>query len=349
MKVKSDSLAAESVKPATLAEPEPGEVTGAGNDPGDDQASGSGALADQPLSRGPSSGSANVEPLVFTETTPSGIIVEYQAQPKRLYRVNGVEVPSVTTVLGVLDKPALPWWGMKIGVQGVLELWNQGEIDSAIDWVERATVASLVITSEPVKPATLENVVDLLTKNKLTVNHVRDKAGDRGLAVHDVFEQWAAGYPNDLPIVWEEDLGDQKGYLDGLEKFIKAANPEPLAAEVMVGSVLHGFAGRYDIRLRLHEPMEVVVKALKKPKTETIPAGTYLFDLKTSSGVYPNTHFRQLEAYEEASVECGYEPTDARYVIHVKSDGTYQFVKSTADFEDFLAVLEVYQSNQRLK
>jgi hypothetical protein len=38
------------------------------------------------------------------------------------------EVPSVTTVLGILDKPGLPWWGMKIGVEGVLELVRRGRL-----------------------------------------------------------------------------------------------------------------------------------------------------------------------------------------------------------------------------
>src|SRR5690242_3907680 len=93
------------------------------------------------------------------EVTPSGIPIYFASKPKRLYRIGPKaawmqehlgfllasaqelrsveaalgamhvvsisetgwkEVPSVTTVLGVLDKPALPWWGMKCGVEGVL-------------------------------------------------------------------------------------------------------------------------------------------------------------------------------------------------------------------------------------
>lgn len=63
-----------------------------------------------------------------TELTPSGLEVYFQSKPKRMYRVNGVEVPSVTTVLGVLDKPALPFWGNKVGVDGVLELIRRGKL-----------------------------------------------------------------------------------------------------------------------------------------------------------------------------------------------------------------------------
>jgi hypothetical protein len=39
-----------------------------------------------------------------------------------------VDVPSVTTALGILEKPALPWWGMKVGVEGVLELRRKREL-----------------------------------------------------------------------------------------------------------------------------------------------------------------------------------------------------------------------------
>ena len=97
------------------------------------------------------------------EVTPSGIPVYYQSKPKRLYRIGPIvpdisddefaqeeaqylysdeslltearaentswrEIPSVTTVLGVLDKPALPYWGNKIGADGVLELVRRGKL-----------------------------------------------------------------------------------------------------------------------------------------------------------------------------------------------------------------------------
>ena len=75
---------------------------------------------------------------------------------------------------------------------------------------------------------------------------------------------------------------------------------------------------------------------------ETVPAGSYLLDLKTSKRVY-ETHFLQLEAYEQASVECGYGPTDHRGVIHVTEDGRYEFVLNTDwTFEDFKSVRQTY-------
>lgn len=93
------------------------------------------------------------------EVTPSGIPVYYQSKPKRLYRIRSAdyggdisnldwllesaqrepgedcgwslegwrEVPSVTTVLGVLDKSGpLIWWAQGIAAEGVIELVRRG-------------------------------------------------------------------------------------------------------------------------------------------------------------------------------------------------------------------------------
>jgi len=62
---------------------------------------------------------------VVSSTVPSGYTIEYCSEP-RWYKIDSVEVPSVTTVLDVLHKSALPYWGNKIGAEGVLELVRRG-------------------------------------------------------------------------------------------------------------------------------------------------------------------------------------------------------------------------------
>lgn len=279
------------------------------------------------------------------EVTPSGIEVYYQSQPKRLYRIRPHafddpespwewrEVPSVTTVLGVLEKKALPWWGQRIGVEGVLSL-----------------AQSLLLDTEKLALLRLDSatIVDLLTDKKLTVNHVRDKAGDRGQAVHDAFEAWARTGRKPDPSIYPDE---ERGYVEGLLAFLAdVPTIEPLACEVLVASVEHGYAGRYDIRFRTSEPHDVVVhRTPKKGATyRRLAPGTYLGDLKTSKGIYAS-HARQLEAYEQASIESGYEPTEARGILKVSADGTYEFVRSWATFDDFRCVLAVWQSDQEMK
>lgn len=196
-------------------------------------------------------------------------------------------------------------------------------------------------------PATQQSVMDLLVQHKLTVNHVRDKAGDRGQAVHDAFEIWARDGVFPDPSMFPPE---EAGYVVGLCTFLEHTNAVAEAQEVMVGSLEHGYAGRYDVRLRIPEECQVVVHRtpVKGPQWKTLKPGVLLADLKTSKGVYPS-HSRQLEAYEQASVECGYEPTDARGILHVGPEGTYEFVRSTAEFEDFRVVLDVWNSDQRMK
>ena len=268
--------------------------------------------------------------------TPSGIEIYYQAAPKRLYRLRGedadgplewVDVPSMSETLGILDKPGLPWWGMKIGVEGVLTLWDNGDLENR-------------------SASTTEEVVDLLTKHKLTVNHVRDSAGDRGTAIHDALEYFCE--TGKLPNV-EVYAPEEQGYVSGLRQFIVDSGVEPFASEVMVGSLKYKFAGRFDLGAVLPNGARVVTKTYPKRKdvVEPIEGGRWLLDLKTSKGVYV-THFLQLEGYGGAYVEDQYgEPFDHKGVIHVTEDGRYELVKSPKTFEDFLAVRAAYDAVQK--
>jgi hypothetical protein len=294
--------------------------------------------------------------------TPSGLEILYQWEPKRLYKVrepapygqSGVpdftdwlEVPSVTTVLGVLDKPALPWWGMRVGIEGVLAMHNMGLLASVSTLSEHQKVLAYEGGMGTWHAAGIEKVEELLTKHKLTVNHVRDKAGDRGTAVHDALEVWAKTGELPDPSIYPPQ---QHGYVLGLIAFLTDTMLEPEAAEVIVGSAEYGFAGRYDLRARVPEESQVVFHRtpVKGAQYATIKPGLGLIDLKTSKGIYPS-HARQLEAYEQASVECGYEPTDFRGILHVGPEGTYEFVRSWATFEDFRVVLDVWKSDEAMK
>lgn len=302
------------------------------------------------------------ESVGVVEVTPSGIAVYFASKPKRVYKIRKPstldlapdvlaaeaqddphnewrEIPSVTTVLGVLDKSGpLVWWAQRVGIEGVIEL-NKRNILVAADF-------------EPEqwgKPDAwdAQGIVDVLVREKLSTNHVRDRAGDRGQAVHDALENWARYGHRPDPSIYPEE---QEGYVRGLLAFLDdVPSAEPEGAEVLVASAKYGYAGRYDLRLRTSEEHEVVVHrtATKVHKRKLAP-GRLLADLKTSKAIYAS-HARQLEAYEEASIESGYEPTDGRGILLVAPDGTYQFKRSWATFEDFRVVLDVWNSEQEMK
>jgi hypothetical protein len=253
------------------------------------------------------------------------------------------QVVSVTQVLDVLFKP-LQWWGMVTGVEGVQTLLSLGIVREVVE-AQRPALA--VMGQQDLHPASTDALVELLSRNKLTVNHVRDRAGDRGIAVHDALVGWAESGRLPDPTIYG---ATEAGYVRGLVKFLRDVEPEPIAREVLVASAEHGYAGRYDLRMRVDRPRNVVARCgLKRgPVLKRLGVGEILADLKTSSGIY-ESHPRQLEAYEHASLECGWPETSARGIIRVTDEGLYEFVRSWATFEDFEAVLQVWRSNQSMR
>jgi len=270
-------------------------------------------------------------------TTPNGTVVTFESEPRRFYTVNGTEVPSVTTVLDVLHKPALTWWSMKIGIEGICKLFQNGSAEYVEDlW-------------EAIDRGDVQWLTDQLTQKKLTCNHVRDSAGARGTSVHGALELWVNTGETPNYEFWPIE---EQGYIKGLVAFltdINAVRGDTMLSEVMVGSATHGYAGRYDLSCNILTSEMVVKTYPKKPAVHgLLDEGRWLFDLKTSSNVYTSHHL-QLAAYEHASVECGYEPTIGQAVVRVGRDGDYEVRKSDATIGDFTSILGAYNTMKRLK
>lgn len=258
-----------------------------------------------------------------------------------------IEVPSVTKVLDCLNKEALPWWGMVTGIEAVrqlveLELLAFGHDGNQYGLYIPGSGGHLLDTSE---------LTEYVSANKLTVNHVKGKAADRGTGVHAALEAWAAvgQLPDPASFPWEE-----QGYVTGLRAFLDAATEAGLTAErfeVTVASKVYGYAGRFDVLSNLERDLRVVTKVFPKnqPKYTIVPGGTRgLIDLKTSKGIY-ESHFLQLEGYEQGLVECGYGPTDWRAVLHVMADGRYEFRRARATIEQYAAVVAVSNAMRDVK
>lgn len=231
-------------------------------------------------------------------------------EEKHKYSLDGVEIPGVTTILGVLDKPGLPWWGMSIGVAGVLHVIDQEGIE--------------ILDLEP------DQIVKLLTRHKVTVNHVRDKAGDRGTAAHDQLERYGV---HGTPLKPAAAPVEARGYIRSGAAFLAEMGPELLANEVAVWSPAHRFAGTFDAIARIDGEL-------------------WLLDYKTSKRVY-DTHHLQLAAYEGARRELGLEPIARQAVVHITPDGTFDpdvhFVEVVGTYEQFLAVKGADDAMRELK
>lgn len=199
-------------------------------------------------------------------------------------------------------------------------------------------------------PATVESVKVLMKAHGLRTTDQRNKAGDRGQSVHDALELWATKGVTPQPEVYAPE---EQGYVAALAQFLIDSGAEAVRSEVMVGSLKHKYAGRYDLEANLPNGAEVFVHRTEKgrgDRAEKIKGGIHLLDLKTSSNVY-DTHFLQLEAYEAARLECGLEPTVDRGVIHVMSDGRYQLRLNNGlvRFSDFKHVMGAKKALDRIK
>jgi hypothetical protein len=231
---------------------------------------------------------------------------------KHKYYLDGIEYPSVTTIIRNTVPKDLSWWGMTVGVNGLLTLiYERGY--------------SLYGLST-------EECVAALTTEKLTTNHMMQRGGTRGSAIHRALEKWAT---EQKVLELEEYTEEEHPYMVGLARFLVENDPEIYESEVITGSREYKYAGTFDLKCRCRK-------------------GTYkgkgaLLDLKTGKRVYSDQYFPQLEAYEYAERESGEDPADIRCILQLCVDGTYEIVESTDTFDDFRVLLQHYQSIQDRK
>jgi hypothetical protein len=137
------------------------------------------------------------------------------------YLVDGIRVPSVTQILGILGADGLSGWGQRVAVEGVVKLRELGiEI-----------------------PANTDAIFSLLKAHGSTTGAVAGRARARGTVVHEAAERLARG---------EEFTSSQyppefAGYVEALLAAIRRLRAaEWFGSEVVVGSRVHQYGGTYD-------------------------------------------------------------------------------------------------------
>lgn len=133
-----------------------------------------------------------------------------------------VSVPSVTSALKVLDKPALLGWSEKMGVEGALRLEREG-------WL---------------RDIAIEDAIGVVRGQGQGADAKRDSGAERGTAIHEVLRTYCS--EGIVPNV-ADFSPDVRGYVSATCKWLLAASPEPILTETMVGSWEHKYAGRFDL------------------------------------------------------------------------------------------------------
>ncbi len=156
------------------------------------------------------------------------------------YRVysDGEFVPGVTSVIGIIDKPALKWAAAKIAAQTAVE--NIHEMTDVDEYVHRC-----------------RGEFDRLWREK----------AKRGNRVHDVAERWARGETVEVA------HADQ-GFVDALAAFYSDHSPVTVLAERVIIHPLMRYGGRFDAIVEMdggrflidyktggHYPVDVAMQA----------------------------------------------------------------------------------------
>lgn len=275
------------------------------------------------------------------DVTPAGIEIAYwdavgvDGKPQqRRYRVgvneqgevvpavDGMKLPSITTVAGIYDKPGLMPAAVKLQEEGVLELARRGVDLAALDQGELRKV---------------------LQEEGLHYDSIWDVARTRGDVAHGMLLDILTDRRPAKLSSFDEDL---RPWISGGMKYVAVENPEPLAAEYIVASIQHGFAGRPDLFARLRDGRTARIEF--KTVTEWKQKKDYKGN-ETGVLLPPyDENLIQLALQEIASVESGYDPADCRMVVRLGPDGEYDVTESHATDEVALAALTAYHEKRYL-
>lgn len=130
---------------------------------------------------------------------------------------------SVTTILGILEKPALVQWAANCAVQHIT--------DNIVDF----------LTSP-------EETKRILDEAKLAHRDIKDHAADIGTQTHEWIERWLSDRDISLPC---DDV--VRGAVEAFTKWAESVNLNPIASEIRVFHPSFRYAGRFDLLATLKQ------------------------------------------------------------------------------------------------
>ena len=270
-------------------------------------------------------------------------------------------ISTVAKVGGVDDTWGIASaWGFRIGYEGAHALASE---KGGLQPFEAEVWDSETKGPKTIVVRTQDDLRAALKFANLTPWATRDKAAERGSWVHDVLEELGQDGKVHDPVAFREKHGEEaEGHARSVMAWFLHFRPSFVAMEVQVASRTHVFAGRYDVRCKIAaRRLLVCIDPLRNdPQAERIRElarldadALCLLDLKTSKGIYPTTHFPQLEGYEGAGVEMGYPATDCRLVLNTwptgEHDPSRDLAVSWATYDDFLAFLGAMRAIRGIK
>jgi len=231
---------------------------------------------------------------------------------KHFYFWNGDPgVPGITTVQGVIDKPALVGWAKRETAKAAVR--NFSTVMSMLDAKDvSAGVPEPELDSHP--------AVGYL---KAMPGWERDKAANIGSAIHRLAEAHAR---NEKYTPTDEEAPYVEAFIRG---FVEKHKPQFHRdyIEYMVYSEEHRYGGTMDVACRIGDDV-------------------WLIDYKTSKGIYAETslqlaagHYAQFVGKPDDPKKYKIPPATRFGVVHIRPEGAYlaEYPMKPAAWEAFLA------------
>jgi len=235
-------------------------------------------------------------------------------QKNHHYTLDNKPITGVTTILQVISKPALINWSANMAVDYILNEINNLKPDDLnfsdfLIWINDQV-------GKEARKAHLKK---------------RDKAGDIGIIAHSLIEDWIKNGKRTIEVSDRiKDKEDAQKITVMVLNFINWAKENKvqfLASERQVYSDKFWYCGTYDFLAK-------------------IDGKTYLGDIKTSSGIYPEM-WAQCAGYQICEQEMNpKQKIDGHLIVNLKKDGKIQ-TKTSYDYAGyrkmFLGALAIYR------
>lgn len=253
----------------------------------------------------------------------------------------GPFVPGVTTILNIIDKPALKWSASEIAALAVLNNTRRKKkiVEEHRAWLLKGRPNE--------KKATLARMG---SDDEVFVHWARGEFDRQwrakaatGTRIHDVAERWTRGESVE---VTKEDAG----YVDALEAFHTTYKPRFALVECVVLNKALGYGGRFDAIAELDGPDA---------------SGAFNIDYKTG-GEYEDSVAMQhigymaceLPIYDEKGALISFAelpPLDGARTVYLKADGTFKVsdpfakIPMAVAWNGFEACLNLYKATESIK
>lgn len=228
------------------------------------------------------------------------------------YRLDGKPVVGYSSIIGVLDKPAIPKWAAKTVAEYVAE--NPDAIEQLRTLGDRAMVAAL--KEVPWKK--------------------RDDAGARGSTLHDYAERLLNGEEVDV----DEELAP---VVEHALAFLDDWQIEPLLIEQPVASREHWYAGTPDLIANYRRPD---TGATGTGVFDWKSAKAIYPEISMQLNAYGHAEFYGLNGDERPLPAC-----DSAFGVHIRADGydVYEAKYGRDVFEEFVAIRRTFEIAKRMR